>query len=147
MPPIPNHYIVQSIKNNINFDNIDTLFPKEEDDALETSVELKEVVKNDLLHLLPQTRGANYAWIYGIRPLLPSVLVQHKSQIISLPHGLGVSQQSNHLTRVAQKTGSPRSTGSESGSSHFGSDDGQFDSGDGHSVATSSRDSLDFFRK
>jgi hypothetical protein len=44
------------------------------------------------------------------------------------------------------KTRSSGSTGSESGSSHFESEDGRFDSGDEHSAAASSRDSLDFFR-
>jgi hypothetical protein len=130
-----------------NYDNSTTLLPKEED-AQESSVELDKAVENDLLHLLPETRDAKYARTYGIRPLLSSILVRHGSQIISLPHGLGVPQQSQHLTLVGQKkTRSPRSTGSESGSSHFGSDDGQFDSGDGHSVAASSCDSLDFFCK
>lgn len=113
------------------------------------SVELKKAVENDLLHLLPRTRDANYASTYGIRPLLPPVLVRYGSQIISFPHGLAVSQPLQHVTRVGQKpTRSLGSTGSESGStSHLDGDDGQFDSGDGHSVATSSRDSLNFFRK
>jgi hypothetical protein len=44
------------------------------------------------------------------------------------------------------RTRSSGSTGLESGSSHFESEDGRFDSGDEHSAAASSRDSLDFFR-
>ena len=101
----------------------------------------------DLAHLLLEARDAEYERTYGAHPPLSCILARHGAHTLSLPHGLTVPHQWQPLTTSGVGQTKTRSSGSESGSSHIESDDGRFDSGDGHSAATSSCDSLDFFRR